>query len=914
MTTRAVQPGNLFGRDVELGHVERWLELLAEGPAGLVISGETGIGKSSLWQAAVAGAEARGARVLVSRPVEAELPLGYAALGDLLGSAAEPVLPTLTEPLRVALSAALSLGAEPQSGDPLLVGRATLAVLIRLAEASPVVVAIDDVQWIDAGSARALAFAVRRVHPHRVGFALSLRAESGDPLGLDGALGARNVAVPLGGLSVAGLRSLLRARVVPELPHHRLRQIHSRSGGNPFFAEELVGAPEDRLPPSLQDLVRQRLEVVDPRAESAIERVAVLGPTPLSAFEDGAQLDIAIGAGVLVEEQRVIRFVHPLLAEGAYERLPPARRRALHLEAAATSEGLESRARHLALAATGPDAAAAQALEDAARIARLRGAPEAAVELADQARRLTPPEDTEAFARRSMDQADYLFVAADERGAVAIVDELLAGSIRGSVRVRALVHKALAATDPVTAVARLEEASREPTNDRALRTRTLAQLAWQRGAWLGDLKPAIIEALDAVEMAEGLRQDATLVTALTSAGLVLSVAGEPGAADQFRRALTIIDRTPTAAGDHSPRLAFAHERWWRGDFPAAVDLMSEERRLAEERGDESILMRLNVYGAELAMRRGRWDEAEMLLEMALADARDYWRMTALLRRAILRARRGKPGALEDAAELRASPIATSDPIIAAAADFATGLLAFAEGRVPDAADLMAFLPEISDRSGSRAAEFAVLIPETVAVLVAADQVDRAAALTAQLERRRHQLEPWGDAAIAFCRGLLAQAAGDAVASRELLAIACEKFEEIGAPWELGLALLAQGGGLRRAGRRRESAASLDRAAAIFTELRAEPALRRSMEELRRARPRPSHGDVLTPAELRVASLVVEGHSNRDVAAELSTTVSTVEAHLTRIYGKLSVRSRTQLARRLARGTLTADSAAERPPT
>jgi DNA-binding NarL/FixJ family response regulator len=98
--------------------------------------------------------------------------------------------------------------------------------------------------------------------------------------------------------------------------------------------------------------------------------------------------------------------------------------------------------------------------------------------------------------------------------------------------------------------------------------------------------------------------------------------------------------------------------------------------------------------------------------------------------------------------------------------------------------------------------------------------------------------------------------------------------------------------------------------AIFTELRAEPALRRTVDELRRARPRPSRADGLTAAELGVASLVAEGRSNRDIAAELSTTVSTVEAHLTRIYGKLAVRSRTQLARRLAEGPL---DAPESPP-
>jgi DNA-binding CsgD family transcriptional regulator/tetratricopeptide (TPR) repeat protein len=906
MTIPALERASLIGRDAELDAVARWLDLLADGPAALVIGGEAGIGKSTVWEVATAEAAARGALVLVSRPVEAELRLGYAALGDLLGKAAEPVLETLTGPLRQALSAALSLGTEPESGEPLLVGRATLAVLVELAAAGPLVLAIDDAQWLDAASARALGYAARRLAGHRVAFALSVREGHAELLGLEGALGDRAVVLHLVGVSVEALGAILHSRVQPELPRYLLRRIHARSAGNPFFAEQLAGAPEDRLPTSLDDLVRQRLEAVDRHAGAAIDRVAVLGPSPLSAFEDVTALDLAVGAGILIEQEQVVRFAHPLLATGAYARIPPGRRRALHRQAAGENGNVESRAMHLALAASGPDNGAAQVLEDAGRVARQRGAPEAAVELADHARRLTPLEDGEALARRTMDQADYLFLAADERGAVALVDELLAGAIRGPVRVRALVQKALTATDPARAVALLEEASAEPNVDRTLRTRTLAQLAWQRGAWLGDLDPAIDEALDAVEMAEGLRDDSVLVTALTTAGLVMSVAGRVGAADHFRRALAILERTPTAAGDHTPGLAFAHERWWRGDFTTAVDLMADERRLAEALGDEGLLMRLNIYGSDLATRRGRWDEAAALLERALADARDYWRMTALLRRSILRGRRGEPGALEDAAEMRASPISTSDPIIAAAADFATGLLTLAEGRIPEAAELMSRLPERSDRSGSRAAEFAVYIPETVAVLVAADQLDKADQLTAQLERRREQFEPWGDAAIAFCRGLLAQAAGDAQASQELLRVARRGFEEIGAPWELGLSLLAEGATLRRAGRRRDAAASLDRAVAIFAELRAEPALHRATEELRRARPRPSAGDNLTAAELRVAALVAEGRTNRQVAAELSTTVATVEAHLTRIYGKLAVRSRTQLARRLSEGPMGAE--------
>lgn len=896
----------LLGRDTELDHVREWFDRLGTGPAALLIRGEAGIGKSTLWEAATAAARAGGARVLVSRPVEAELRLGYAALGDLLGEVAEPLLGELTGPLAHAMSAALSLGAEPASGDPLLVGRATLALLGRLAIEGPIVIAIDDAQWLDPASARALGFAARRLKELRVGFAVSLRDGHAEPLGLQEALGDRVVAIDLVGLALGPMGDLLHARVDPMFPKHRLRRILARSGGNPFFAQELARAPGELLPASLDEIVRRRLEAVDALADPAIERAAVLGPSPVSAFPEVDALDAAVAAGVLAEEDGQIRFAHPLLAAGAYERIPPGRRRELHRQAAAGSDGVEARARHLAMAATGPDPSTAQVLEDAAREVRLRGAPEAAVELAEQARRLTPPSDADALARRTMDQADYLFVSADERGARALVDEILGGPVRGTVRVRALVQQALTASDPVTAVTLLEAAAAEPHDDRLLQTTTLSQLAWQRGAWLGDLAPAVDEALTALEMAEAVGDDATLVAALTTAGLLLSIAGRRGAVDHFQRALAIMEQGPTWTGDHTPRSAFAHERLWRGDFATALTLMTDERRIAEDRGDEGLIMRLNIYGAELAMRRGRWDEAADLLERALEDARDYWRMMTLIRRAILRARRGDPATRDDAAEMQASPLAASDPIIAAAADFAVGLMAFADGAVAEAAELVAHLPELSDRSGSRGAEFAVFIPEAVGILVEADRVVAATALTAQLERRREQLGLWGDAAIELCRGLEAHAAGDLALAQGLLDNACRTFESLGAPWEQGLALLALGRTFRRAGRRRDAAATFERAAAIFEALRAEPALRRAREDLHRARPRPGHGDRLTAAEARVAALVAEGRTNREVAARLFTSVATVEAHLTRIYGKAGVRSRTELARRLGDGSLGID--------
>lgn len=899
-----IEANRLVGREAEMEVVWRYLDLLATGPAGLVIRGEAGIGKTSVWSTAIGMASDGGARVLTARPVEAELALAYAALGDLLHGIADEVMPTLPDPRARALSAALSLAADPEPGNPVLVGLATLSALRVLASRSPLLVAVDDVQWLDLPSARALAFAARRIGDERIGFAVSLRDGHQDPLRVSSALGDRGVEIQLAGLSLGATRHLVSERIGRTIPHRRMRSIHERAAGNPFFALEIARATpdSDALPAALGDLVRRRLERARD-GEPAVELLAVLGPQPVSAFPDPAALDAAVTDGVLVEHDGEIRFAHPLLAAGAYERIPPARRRELHRHAASSADGIEQRARHLALAASGPDPGVAATLDEAARSARARGAPETAADLVARARRLTPTDDEANRNRRAMDQADYLFLAGDETAARDLVDQLLAGDVIGAVRSRALTLRALTALDPRVAVQSLEAAVAEPHDDRVLAVRTLSRLAWQRGAWLGDVQPAVREALAAVREAEAVGDARTLASALTTAGLVLSLSDQPGAADHFRRALEITDAGPAAPGDPRPHVAFAVERAWRGEFASAAGLLAQARRDAEEQGDEGILMRLNEFGADLAIRRGLWDDAARHLEEALIDAVDYWRARTLVLRAILGARRGDPRALEDADEIRASSAASTDPLMSAAADFATGLLDHAAGRTADAAERCSRLVSGDALAGSRSAEFAVTIPEIVAILVEAGRLDEAESLGQALAARGNQLAPWSDAAAALCLGLVAHAAGRLDEAEARLAEAEAGFSALDARWELAQTLLARGSLLRRLGRRREAGDLLDRAIDIFDVLGAAPSAGRARDELRRARPRRSRGDTLTAAETQVAALVAQGMTNREIAAQHFTTIATVEAHLTRIYSKLGVRSRTDLARRVGDGSL-----------
>jgi len=887
--------------------VREWLEVLPGGPAGLVVAGGAGIGKTIMWSVAVERGSDAGLRVLAARPVEAELPLGYAGLTDLLAEAAGAVLAEVSAPLAKALEAALLLRNDLERADPLAVARGTLATLRALAERTPVLVAIDDVQWLDAASARALAYAVRRLEDAPIGFVLSLRDGHSDPLELAAALRDRTLELHLDGLSVGALGHVLRARVGEQTSRRLVRRIHERSGGNPFFALELARAPDEALPTSLREAVERRLQALPPAAAAAVELAAVLGPAPVSAFEDDVALDAALLTGVLVESDGRVRFEHPLLAAGAYERLPTGKRRALHRLAAERARSLEERARQLALATADVDEEVAALLDEAAQGALRRGAGEFAVELAAHARRLTPADDAEAIAERTLAQAEYLYVAADEPAARSRIDEVLASGVGGAVRARALIHRALQASDPETAVSLCEEAVAEQHDDRRLAARALSMLAWQRGAWLGDVACALSEAVESVALAESLDDEPTLATVLTSAGLICALAGDRRGERFFRRAIETAGRTQKLPGDREPRSAFAHQLWWRGDFVPAEELLGQEREEAERHGDEGALMRLGIFYGELELRRGGWDEAERHLAEALENARDYWRIAALEVRCLVRGRRGEPAALADAEEIAASSFA-GNHVIAATAEYAVGLVELGKGDVGPAAGRLLSLAGLTERLGAHAERVLAAIPDAALALLEAGRVEEAEQLTARLEARAAKGDhPWAAAAAALCRGSVLLAAGDMQAALERLAEARSGFESIGARWELGRTLLAEGNALRRAGARTEAAGALERAAASFDELRAEPWRRRALDELRRARPRPRRDDTLTAAESRVAALVAAGRKNREIAAELYTTVATVEAHLTRIYRKLELRSRTELTLAVADGRVELDA-------
>jgi predicted ATPase len=417
---------DLVGREAELQKLDQFLGR-ADGGA-LVIEGEPGIGKSTLWEAGVAAARRQGHAVLACRPAGSEVQLSFAALGDLLGAVLDDTLHELPQPRRRALEVALLL--EEAAGPPpdqRAIGLALLGVLRLLAQAQPVLVAIDDAQWLDRPTAAVLEFALRRLRGEPVALLVAVRIDPGqhDVGDLMRAFPAdRQSRLRVEALSVAAIHRLIRSRLDVGLPRPLLLRLHETSGGNPFYALELARAlvseggrlrPGEQLPVpgSLQELLNARTSALPQEAQDVLLAVASLSNPTLpvvraacGALRAQSALEAAAAAGVGdVLGERVV-FTHPLLASAVYAQARPHERQRMHRRLAEIVRDPEAQARHLALGADGPDEDVAAALYRAAQRAFARGAPDAAAELLELSVEATPVERERDLLRRKLEAAD----------------------------------------------------------------------------------------------------------------------------------------------------------------------------------------------------------------------------------------------------------------------------------------------------------------------------------------------------------------------------------------------------------------------------------------------------------------------------------------------------------------------------
>src|SRR5579862_4184375 len=434
----------LIGREVEFDLLRGFLRLPGH---GLVFRGEPGIGKTALWLNGVAIARDAGYRVLACRPAETETGFAFAGLIDLLAAPVDELGGCIPEVQRRALESALLLG-EQTEVDARLVSIAALNAMRLLASSGPLLLAIDDLQWLDSPSARVLAYALRRLDGEPVSIVAATRAKGSIPSGLAEALARRDATyVDLAPLPIAPLRQLVRARFDGALSQAALSRVARVSGCNPLHAIELARwvaeQPSDSGAhaldhESLPATLTRRLARLPAATRTAVLSIYALAHPTASLIGQG--LDGALKAGVAERDDENIRLAHPLLGSILYGALTAEERRALHARLARLPLTQEERARHLALSTEDISATVASELDRAATAARGRGAVDAAAELGELALRLTPPSDTDCASLRMLTLALDEYRAGDATRARERWQTLLREQPTGPVRARAAWH------------------------------------------------------------------------------------------------------------------------------------------------------------------------------------------------------------------------------------------------------------------------------------------------------------------------------------------------------------------------------------------------------------------------------------------------------------------------------------------
>jgi DNA-binding NarL/FixJ family response regulator len=882
--------------------VDAFAASLGQGARALVLRGEPGIGKSALWRHAVERCRSEGFEVLRTRPAEEEMPLALVGLLDLFRQAGLD---------RAALEA----------GDDLARGRAVLTTLRRLAEARPTVVAIDDVQWLDRASARALRYGLRRLDAEPVGILVTTRATLGsdDPLGLASAFHApRFESVDLGPLSLGALRRLLGG-IVTAVSRPALRRIHEVSGGNPLYAIELArvavgaggsaGAPGGlALPGSLRAAIERRLGTVPGELTALLEAAAALGHPSVAELQAAlpdadlaALLAAAAEHGLLVvEEDLGVRFAHPLIRSTVYGGMSPLGRRSLHARLAGLVADEDTRARHLALSTDEPDEGVAALLEAASHRAARRGAADLAAELARHSLRLTPADERAAADRRALGEIEQLAAAGEVSRALALSDRRIAALPAGVARAEALVQRFyLEDDDLATGEGLLLRALAEAGDDAALRSRVLDTLGWQRGNFGGDVAGGIGRVEEALAIAERIGDRRLELAASAHLGHLEALSGRP-APERMARALALEAELGAPHLGAGPRALAGKQLLWAGELAEARTLCESVHADALRSGNELERTKRLYDLALVECAAGDLTRAEELVTEGLEAAEDaenaYAEGWLLFPLALVEAWRGRAGAGATADRLQAWAAQRGYRPWIVRAQGVRGLLALSAGEAEAAARELGEAALTLEELGVGHPGAFPILPDAVEAFGGCGDTASADALLQRLERQAAALGgAWARAAAERSRAVLLAARGEADAAARLLRDAADELESLGHRPDAARAVLLRGRALLRGGHRTLAADALADARSLFADLGAELWAARATEELERAAPGRAAGE-LTAAERRIAACVAQGLTNREVGRELHLSRASVEAHLTRIYRKLGISSRSELAR------------------
>ncbi|MEV1249565.1 LuxR C-terminal-related transcriptional regulator [Nonomuraea sp. NPDC049750] len=894
----------LYGRSVEISALDEVITRARDGlGSAVVLRGKAGTGKTALLDAAAA--RGGGMRVLRTTGVESESDLAFAALHQVLWPVTGS-LDALPEPQRVAVSAALGLAAG-SVGDRFLVGAGVLSLLAEAAAPDGLICVVDDFQWVDRASADALLFAARRLGTERIAMLFAVRGDApvkGVPLTMD-----------VRGLSESAAAELLESRC-GVLPAQVARELVTLTRANPLALGEVAArltraqlAGREPLPDPLPGGARlfgdqvaalsapARLVALAAAVEADLdlilratdrlfaEQTVQPGTSTRTALAEqavrpGTSTRVALAeleeSGLAGVSGTSVRFRHPLIRSAVHEAAAPADVRRVHAVLAELASD-DRRAWHLAEAALGQDEQVAAALVAAAERARDRGGYGAAATALARAAELTP--EPRARAVRLKDaavaawlggrpgQAESLLAEARERAGGDAMLAMEIAQLRGRFELNsgnaAEAVRILAAGESLDMLADAVEAA----------------------SYVGDTAAIAELGRRAAAHPEGFLRD-------TVAGIGLTLDGDAAGPGLLRRALARVGELEDAA----EYLWAAAAASYLGEGDLAAEMADRAGQVARVSGMSGQLPVVLEFVATAERIAGRLARSQAVSEEGLELAREagYENTVAahLANLAVVAALRGEEEPCErQAREALAIAVPHRVGLRAGVASYALALLDLCLGRFAAAHDRFTAITAAGPGAGHPTVVWRTAPDRVEAAVGAGDEAGARAVLAAYEQWSTHAATAESHALLARCRGLV-ESSEDAFG--EALRLHTN-------PFEAARTALLLGERLRRAQRPGEARTRLRTAWETFERAGARPWARRAQEELRAAgesgqAPPAAVLDALTPQELRIAGLVADGLSSKQIAAQLFLSPRTVEYHLYKIYPKLGIGSRTDLAR------------------
>jgi DNA-binding CsgD family transcriptional regulator len=896
----------LIGREAESGIIDRLLADAGSGRSGvLVLTGEAGVGKSALL--AYARARASDMGVLQTAGVQSEAEINFAALSQLLHSALDRIS-SLPPPQSEALGAALGM-MPGRPANRFLIGAAVLSLLSEAAGACPLLCLVDDAEWLDYESAVAIAFAARRLEAEAVVMIVAARSVAGTPF-------AGFPTRPVDGLSRSQAESLLAAHH-PRADRLIRERVIERARGNPLALLEFASRLQEvelpvppfsvgLAPTAVESLYLEQVRRLPDETQllllvAAAEDSQALGLIMRAGSRLGIKpeaLEPAEQAGIVLVSGDQIMFGHPLARSATYAGAAFGQRRRVHsaLADACGPGEPDRRAWHRAAAALAPDEEVARELESTARRAQLRSGQAAASAALERAAQLSG--ETDAKAARLVAAAQAAWRAGNGDRAIALIELATplpanaqlradAAEVRGLVQAQSGMPRQAAAA---LAAAAEKIASVDPR--RSVRLAVIAaEASWFAGhrERLGQLDAFVSSLPGSQGMPGGFMRAYIAALAATLQG------GLPAAASQLRAAA---GRTAGVSGQRA--LSWAGDcAMLLQDSPAAQELYSRAVDRSRELANVADLMHALHLRARCELELGKVAVAEADAAEALQFGRQLNQpgvvvhsLAVLARVAALRgdigeSRRGAAEALEHAIPYRLHLAVCAAVLANAEIDVSLGHCGAALERLePLIAEPLAYPAYLIE-----------LAAMTVEAAAQARTPTRGQPALALCEAWAACLDaPAPRAILARCRGLLADRGEADRHFDEALRLHREQPN----PLDQARTRLNLGEHLRRTGRRAAARPHLRSAMEVFDSLGARLLADRAAEELRasgevaRRRPPGAVSD-LTPRERQVARLAAAGASNSEVAARLFLSQKTVEYHLHKVFTKLGVTSRTDLA-------------------